>query len=293
MIQHKPVVVILVDHKIRDLPVAVLIAFHLEQLGMEVHLEPLESYKGVLAAFRPDPIIFHHLLASHLVEYSKRLHKMGVLVAVLFSEGLTYGKEMRLFSAGRNHGAHIDLFFCWNEPIKEAMREVGADSSTRIEVVGPPRMDFYFPPWSGTNGAEGGSRRSRPKILLATNLGLAPYKELPPVEADKLFDIWSKRIASYKDYWGAIEVQYRSRSRVLDYMRQLLESDRYDVVLRPHPREGHEYYHDWVESLPVALQRSIVVDGTSKISELIIDCDLEISLDTCTTALEPWIAVVP
>ena len=53
-------VVYLVDNKRRDLAMAALIALQLERRGIECVLEPLESYRAVLAADRPDMIIFNH-----------------------------------------------------------------------------------------------------------------------------------------------------------------------------------------------------------------------------------------
>ena len=70
--------VLLVDNKRRDLMGAALIAWHLEQLGLECILEPLEAWRGALAAHRPNLIIFNHVNAGHLIAYTKRLARMGV-----------------------------------------------------------------------------------------------------------------------------------------------------------------------------------------------------------------------
>ena len=140
---------LLVDSKTRDLPVAALIAHHLDALGVDCLLEPLEAYRAVLAAHRPDMIIFNHLTASHLVKFSQRLAEMGVLTAVLSNEGINYDPDDLKFNSGKHHtGAHIDWFFCWNEPHRQALLELGFGESTRIEVVGVPRFDFYAEPWS-------------------------------------------------------------------------------------------------------------------------------------------------
>ncbi len=119
-------VVILVDNKRRDLLVAALIGHHLEQLGLECHLEPLEAYRGVLAAYRPHLILSNHLTAPHLVAWSQRLAELGVLCAVLPNEGICYDEAELEYNAGKFHnGAHIDLFFCWNEPHQRALRKCG------------------------------------------------------------------------------------------------------------------------------------------------------------------------
>ena len=138
-------VVLLVDNRNRDLAGATLIAHHLKQNSVDCFLEPLESYKGCLAAYRPDMIIFNHLTGNHLVAYSNRLAALGVMVAVLPGEGIIYHKESLKFNAGKFHrGAHIDCFFCWNEEHRLALRETGFNSAVRLEVIGPPRFDFLF-----------------------------------------------------------------------------------------------------------------------------------------------------
>ena len=65
----------LVDHRQRDLPVASLIAFQLRARGIDCFLEPIDAYQGALGAHRPNMIIFNHVLASHLVGYSRPWHQ--------------------------------------------------------------------------------------------------------------------------------------------------------------------------------------------------------------------------
>ena len=58
-------VVLLVDSKTRDLPVATLIAHHLRMQGITAWLEPLEAYQGVLAAHRPELIFISAGFDAH------------------------------------------------------------------------------------------------------------------------------------------------------------------------------------------------------------------------------------
>ncbi len=293
-LRDRPRVVMLVDSKIRDLPVAALIAHHLDALGIECILEPIEAYRAVLAAHRPDLIIFNHLTASHLAEYSRRLARMGVLTAVLLNEGILYDEEELRYNAGHFHtGAHIDWYFCWNDPHRKALRASRPDAHTRIEVVGVPRFDFYFKPWSRTVYQPAPERRRRPQILVCTNFLLAKYAELPSEHADKLFAQWKDRIPLYRDYWGAIKAQFAASRRIFEYLDVLLSSGEFNVTLRPHPRESTLRYAEWISRLNSAERERIKLDAAGAITPLILDCDLEISCETCTTALESWIAGKP
>ncbi len=287
-------VVILIDNKTRDLDVAALIAHHLSRFDIECHLEPLEAFRGALATYRPEMIIFNLLTASHLVEYSKRLSEMGVLTAVLPNEGILYDEETLRFNAGRNHNeAHIDYFFCWNEAHRKALIAEGFDQNTRVEVVGVPRFDFYFKPWSDLVLRPKTPATSRPRILVCTNFMTAHFCDLPRGEGDKFFGAWAQYIPLYQDYWRGYENHKKGRQRSLDFLEALIRSDRFEITLRPHPMEDANFYRSWIEKLSSAQRAHLHFDTKNGISGLILDCNLEISCETCTTALEAWIANKP
>ena len=288
-------VVILVDNRRRDLPSAALIAYQLEQRSVKCFLEPLEAYQGILAAHRPHLIVFNHLTASHLERYSQRVGEMGVLTAVILNEGILYDEGEMKFNAGRFHNnAHIDFYFCWNEPHRQALLAEGFGLKTRIEVVGVPRYDYYVKPWSRVfhPGYQSESRK-RPKVLVCTNFVTARFWDLSRAEGDKFFAAWKDRIPAHRDYWTAVEIQHRSRQKTFDYLNRLVAAGEFDVVVRPHPNEDQRPYRQWYDSLPSALKSNITLDAATNITTQILDCDLEISCETCLTALEAWMAGKP
>lgn len=290
----RPRVVMLVDSKKRDLQVAALIAHHLDALGLDCVLEPLEAYQAALAAHRPELVLFNHLTASHLAKFSRRLHGMGVLTAVLLNEGIVYDPDDLKYSSGKFHAdAHIDLFFCWNQPHRQVLQEQHAGKHMRIEVVGVPRFDFYIAPWSRAFRAPQLPAHPRPRILLCTNFQLAKFAELPAEHGQKLFSQWKDRIPLYRDYPGAIAAQAQASRKIFDYLDALAADGGFDVILRPHPRESAQRYLAWHSRLPAAQRERVQMDDQTPISSLILDCDLEISCETCTTAMESWIAGKP
>lgn len=285
-------VVFLVDNKIRDLGVACLLAHHLDSMGVTCHLEPLESYRAALGAFRPGMIVFNHLTAGHLERWSNRLADMGVLTAVLPNEGICYDEGAMPYSAGRFHrNAHIDYFFCWNDVHKKGLQQEDFYKNTGIEVIGVPRFDFYFEPWSKLTSVDM-PRDGRPRVLFCTNFGFAEFYDRPD-DAHALFSQWSNRILNFKDYWGGVEAQHRARFKALEHLEALLEDGRFQVVLRPHPHEDKMFYEKWMVELAEERKKNLLYDATSPIAPLILDCDLEISCETCTTAMESWIARKP
>ena len=287
-------VVYLVDNKRRDLAMASLIAFQLERLGIQCQLEPLESYRAVLGADKPDLIIFNHLLASHLVAYSKRLNKFGVKTAVLPNEGIIYKEEVLGFNAGRFHnGAHIDIFFAWNKPFESALKKAELSAETSIELVGIPRFDYYFQPWSKRYALASTGGVKKHKVLVCTNFVFAKYGDLPDAEAHELFKDWARRIPVYQDYLGAVKVSHKNRDQLFAYLDKLLLDDRFEVTLRPHPNEEIAWYQKKISMFNRDQRSRLTLDTESNITSLILDCDIEVSMDSCTTALESWIAGKP
>ena len=288
-------IVLLVDNRKRDLLGAALIAHHLKRLGITCFLEPLEAYKAVLAVHKPAMIIFNHLLASHLVRYSKRLKKLGVLTAVLPNEAFVYNREVLRFNAGRFHNeAHIDYYFCWNGELKSALLETGfQESITRLPVIGVPRYDYYYPPWSQLFEPLAQPAPGKKRILLCTNFALVRFSTLPKSAADQFYAAWAPRIAAYSDYWGCIQSVRKRRDAMPDYIMALVETGKYEVIIRPHPTESIAFYKTWLDTLPDNLRADIRIDAKSNIAQLMVASDVTLAVETCATTLESWIAGKP
>lgn len=284
-------VVILVDNKVRDLNVAALVAHQLESEGIPCRLEPLEAFRAALGAHRPSMIVFNHLNGGQLVRWSRRLADMGVMTAVLPNEGIVYDKVARDALAGNFHrDAHVDNVFCWNQSHKEALLAKGIYGGAQIDIVGIPRFDIYFEPWSKLLAPAPARRSGRPRVLLCTNFVFARYDE---AQAKEAFGGWEKYNPAAKDYWSAVLSHRANRVKVLEFADALLKDGRFELVLRPHPNEDHEIYETWLAGLSEAHRAGVVYAPKDNISSLILDCDLHVACETCTTSIEAWIARKP
>jgi surface carbohydrate biosynthesis protein len=285
-------VVILVDNRTRDLFGACLLGWYLEKVGFVVLYEPLEATFAVLAAHRPDVIVFNHLSASHLVRYSHRLKDLGVHVAVMMNEGIAYTQEQIDFLALKTHkNAHVDIFLCWSKPFADALCAHRPDISA--PVVGIPRFDGYFEPFRSFYHRRTRRYPEKTELLVCTNYVFAIFHEMPPEEADRNLADWSKSISALKDYHNTCAVSHRNRSRLFSYLEPLLADGRFNVTLRPHPNEDRSFYLKEIEKLPKDLRKNLIFRPEGNIAELICGCDLEISMDSCTTARDSWIAGKP
>jgi surface carbohydrate biosynthesis protein len=285
-------VVLLVDNKRRDLDVAALIAAHIERRGVRVHLEPLEAYRAVLDAHRPGMIIFNHLNASHVAAYSHRLHRMGVKTAVLLNEGIAYDPEVRRYLVEKRRSDNVvDIYFAWNAPHRQALMAL-AGENTAVELIGVPRFDFYREPYVACiKGAALFPDNGKQNVLFCTNFVTAQMKDWSAERVDRFFVDWAHWIPRYKNYRTSIDAHFRARQRFTEFVETLAQTDRYNILARPHPNEIHTFYRDWIDRSTQA--RNIILDTSSPIAQLILESDLHIACETCTTALEAWICGKP
>jgi surface carbohydrate biosynthesis protein len=287
-------VVILVDNKKRDLNAASLIALHLRRRGVECVLEPLEAFRAVIPTYRPSMVIINHVAGSHIVAWSKWLREIGVLVGLLSNEGMFLHPDVLRYGSGWYYeNAHLDHVFCWNERHRQALIDEGAYKNCEFHVVGVPRFDFYFEPFSRSLYQSPATKSDRKHILACTNFGMARFQELPRQAGDKFFAAWSKQLKGYENYWEIIATQWRSRQQFIEHMNALIKAGKYDITVRPHPVEDREFYDNWFTSLLAEQKTHIKIDAESNITALILGCDLEISGESCTTAVESWIAGKP
>lgn len=293
--KHRPTVVVMVDNKRRDLLGAAFLAHQLERLGIDCRLEPLEATFAVLGAHQPDMIVFNHLSATHLSAYTQKLRRLGVLVGLMPNEGLGYTRTAQdLVTLKAHKESHVDVYFCWNEPSAEAVRRNAAENVRRVEVVGVPRFDFYHHPWSRYFLDADKARKpgERQRILVCTNFVFADYADKPEA-AEALFGNWATYVPGLADFRTAMEISLRNRNRLPEFLAPILAADRWDVILRPHPAESIATYRAMVDAFPEALRRNVRLSTGDSITPMILDCDLEISMDSCTTALESWLSGKP
>ena len=177
--------------------------------------------------------------------------------------------------------ANIDVYFCWNQQHRKALEDTGV--AKRIEVVGVPRFDFYFEPWRNIFPKQ---EKTRPRILVNTNFPLVKFATMRSELADAQFKGWLA-IPRYRDYYGAIAANVRAQEKFFKYLDALLATDEYEVIVRPHPAEDPTIYKQRLKD------RNVTIDIGTNVTGSILSADLVVHCETCTTALEAWIAHKP
>lgn len=294
----RPSVLIFVDLPGRDLMGDALIAHELGKLGIDCHLEPLQSWQAGIYAYEPDFVLYNHLTSEKLADYSQELRGYGVLVGCLLNEGLVYENTAREFvSKPQYDNIHCDLFLCWNDAHRDALIERAFCSPSEMaRTVGCPRFDFYKEPWRRVYEAKLEKKDARPVILVNATFVLAHFQTLPKENADRFFEPWKDKIANLTDYMALVKAHFDSRGMLPGFLEELLQTGSYRIILRPHPREELAFYHDWLATLPAERRELITLEERARENppfSSIIAADVVVNCEDCTTAMEAWLADKP
>jgi surface carbohydrate biosynthesis protein len=287
--------VIFVDLKDRDLMGDALIAYHLEKRGVRCYLEPLETWQAAIYAYKPHFVLYNHLTAKHLADFSIKLKRWGVLVGCLLNEGLCYGKMGRLFCSKKQHAPmHCDLYLAWNDAHRDELIEQGFCTPPEMaRTIGCPRFDFYREPWSQVYQQE--KHASEPPVVLVNaTFALAHYYTMPREDADKFFEPWVNKVDGIDcNYWNLVEAHFYGRQRTPEFINPLIKSGKYLIVLRPHPREELTFYKEWIASLSAEEQSRVTLSNNESPPVAISRSDIVINCEDCTTSMETWLAGKP
>lgn len=294
-------IVILIDHKGRDLMGAALIAHHLEQMGHQVRLEPVEAYKSVINAWKPSIVIVNHLGHANMTAYSSQLHKQGILVGVLLNEGLCLEDSDREFlSKPQFDDLHCDLFLTWNEAHTEALVKHKLVTPTENTItVGCPRFDYYRAPWDKiilNTATDKTSQASNQKInlLVNTTFAVAHYYHRSEEEQIKLYEsLGEGEVEDTGDYKKLISAHYEGLKKIPDFLAPVLNSLKYNITIRPHPREELSFYENFIKGLPAEQKKLIKVEKKESIQSAIVNSDIILNCEDCTTSVESWISQKP
>lgn len=298
-----PRILLLVDHKVRDLPrLALLKALLEDECGHEVALMP-RVIDPIKAARRwlPDLIVFPFLRGHKWIRRVRHLHQAGVQCAVLSSE-YWYGQfdERAKALAESDVVREIDrlsLYFANHPALQTAMEGHYGRRFGQIEYVGNPSFDFYVPPLRAllarreTFLPQHGLDPAQPVLLVVTSFPQANYLSDTPEEQQRSIAFW--RTAS-RDV--VIENQVVHRQLMMDAVAAIAR--RYpalNLLFRPHPFEmmkppGYQVYRDFFAQHGLEARLRLVPEG--HISHLLNVSDL-VLYSWSTTALEAWLLDLP
>jgi len=279
-----------VDQKKRDLPGICLIAHLLKQQGIQCILEPIQAWRAAVALHKPDMVVLSNLFTDNMLKYSQKLRKIGVKICVLPNEGVLYHQDDRNYNAFKYHQqAAVDIYFSWNKELGNLVQQnlQANNPNLQVETVGCHRFDFNFAPLKPTRTT------NKPTLLICTIFGYAHYYTKNKKEAEEWLAPFKDKVESLNDWWGVIETNYNARNRFLTYAEEVLKKTEFNIIIKPHPNETAKFYEKWIAQLPTKHKERISFAPHKYIWEVLNECDILISCETCTTSVEAWMINKP
>ena len=140
MTDRKKKILLSVDSKWRDLPAYVLLKGVFEKkYGHRVYIVPMGSERYHIPFYKPDMVIFNHLLEKQKGDLAEELKSKNIAIGILPTEGAPISKKAMKVVAGTYHDyTSVDIHFTWNRDMKELMLQHNVVHENKLCVIGVP-----------------------------------------------------------------------------------------------------------------------------------------------------------
>lgn len=136
-------ILLVCDHKWRDLPNLTVTKLRLEQLGHRVLLSTAKDMEPSMLWFRPDCLVLNHLFGNAHVSLAHKARAAGIVVVLLPTEGVAPPALADLGNGAYSDYRALDLYLAWGEEPAKSIRAHWDLDSERVPAIGFPRLDFY------------------------------------------------------------------------------------------------------------------------------------------------------
>jgi surface carbohydrate biosynthesis protein len=291
-------VILLCDHKWRDLPPLAAIKLYLERLGFRVWIFAVRDAIGMIPVIRPDCVVLNHFWGNQYQQLAVRMREAGTTMVVLPTEGAGRPIFHEVDRGDVTDFSLIDRLYSWGPRNSQAMLARGAVPPDRLVTSGCPRTDFYRQPLMGAVtprsefAAEHGLDPAQPIVTWATQFPHAAISRDDPRE-------WDLYCRSMTDFgldrcFTSVGVDFRVMP---EYHRNLRDASAdlffayaranpgLQFILKPHPNEKREFYEARIRDAGVANVRFCRVDYMWNVLHA---ADVLLHRH-CTTAVEAWL----
>lgn len=291
-------VLLIADHKWRDLPSLALLKVLLEDRhGIPARIVNYTLWDAALLAFRPLVVCPTTQTGPRELAIARAAKRMGAGTIVIPTEGIPSAwKVMPILGCAHTDLTNVDRWFTWNDVVRDYMIEHSTLQPEQVVTTGVNRFDFYVAPLNRLlmpreelerrYGLEPG----RPIVTWATNFAHAGYaiKDGEFIQQD-----WTVRgltkIPGYTDARAYARADLRS---MLDAQQIMLEVfhrfPNVNFLIKTHPAERLDMYMEYVRRCRAAGARNVALVSREYIGDLLHASAVEIHR-YCTTGLEAWI----
>jgi surface carbohydrate biosynthesis protein len=287
---------LLCDHKWRDLPNLAALKLLLQRRGHRVLVTTTKDAAAMIAAFRPDCVVFNHLFAPNNQELAMTLRQNGVAVVVLPTEGAVRPELRALASGEFTKKWAMDLFLAWGQQSASDVRERWNLPEDAVPVVGCARFDFYAPQFRDAITSRQEFCRihqldpGRPIVTWASAYAFADLVNDPAATEKFLSEIEANGVAEcYRraNIKPADIPAFQAEGRLATLRAFVtLAKTRSDLqfIIRPHPVEPRAPYQEAIEGERLHNVRFCPQDY---IWNVLNAADVHLHRQ-CTTAVEAW-----
>ena len=291
-------VLLIADHKWRDLPSLALLKVLLEdRYGIPARIVNYTFWDAALLAFRPVVVCPTTQTGPRELAITRAAKRMGAATIVIPTEGIPSAwKVMPILGCAHTDLSNVDRWFTWNDVVRDYMLEHTTLEAGQVVTTGVNRFDFYVEPLNRLlmqreelDHRYGLDPRG-PIVTWATNFAHAGYaiKDGEFIQQD-----WTvrglTRIPGYTDARAYAEADLRS---MLDAQQIMLEVFRrfpqVNFLIKTHPAERLDMYLEYIERCRAAGARNVTLVSREYIGDLLHVSTVEIHR-YCTTGLEAWI----
>lgn len=276
---------LVVDHPLRDLDVAALIAHLLATRGYETVLMPFYGQNFDLGIADVDLLVLNYARPANL-GLIRHAQSRGIPLAVLDTEGgllpdegptSPEGIARFLVSSGLDRDLSAYLF--WGAKLRDRVVAASSLDPDRATVVGCPRLDLAHKPWSGAS-------RKGDVILINTNFPLVNSAHATDGEIDR-GSLLAIGFAP-EEIDEMVRVVRIVMNRVIDAVSKIAAERPYRrFVVRPHPFEREDTYRRRFAGFP-----NVEVRREGNVHDAIAECACMLHVN-CTTAIEAGLCGVP
>ena len=287
-------VVLVIDHKDRDLKGIALVAFWLNaKHGVFPYITNTKNEITCLIKYKPDLILIQHVRHHHQREFLQFAKAQNTAIAISLTEGFPISKELILFSVGRDEYVPcIDLYLPWGSVFDEYINASPLTKGSKTVAVGCPRFDYHTPAYLPLSMTKNEFFRTLnldkniPLVLWLTNYNYANHKE----GTEGFIKIMKDPKTSDSRIAFIVEPVVRDHQTVYDtmsdYFQRLVESmPEVNFLIKVHPGEREELYRNKFANY----SNLRIISGIDiPLSALIAYADIQLNW-RCTTSAEAWI----
>ncbi len=302
MAENQAPVLLITDHKWRDLPALALLKVLLEdEHGIPARLVNYRFWDAAMLAFRPAVVCPTTQTGPRELAITRAAKRMGAGTIIIPTEGIPSAwKVMPILGCAHTDLSNVDRWFTWNDPVRDYMVGHSSLDGSQVITTGVNRFDFYVPPLNRLfMPRETLERRydlapGRPIVTWATNFAHAGYAL---TDGEFIQRDWTVRgltsIPGYADARAYAEADLRSMRDAQAIMLEVFRRfPQVNFLIKTHPAERLDMYLDYLRSCREAGVDNVALVSREYIGDLLHASSVEIHR-YCTTGLEAWIMGVP